>query len=143
MKVFTIFSWFEVWYIKILVLHYIKGGKTSKLKSRKNRWKFTFSTIFSTRPIIFAKGMAWNNVQLSKIFFWKTSAIWYTLMCIVCVNSQPCAKTLFTQSFLYICRICVLHWQKNLTKNPTMICKLYSNPTYFFWCCNYILYFIH
>ena len=63
MKVFTIFSSFEVWYIsplntwkqQDLDFACFQGGKTSKFKSRKNRLKSTFSHIFFYRTYYFGK----------------------------------------------------------------------------------------
>ena len=65
---------------KILVLYVFKGEKFQSLNQEKIGENSLFVLFFSTGPIIVAKGMIWNNVQLSKIFFWKTSAIWDTLM---------------------------------------------------------------
>ena len=63
MKVFTIFSSFEVWYIsplntwkqQDLDFACFQGGKTSKFKSRKNRLKSTFSHFFFYRTYYFGK----------------------------------------------------------------------------------------
>ena len=86
----SFYDFFFIWSLIYFPLEYMKTtrswfcvfsrGKTSKFKSRKNRLKSTFSHFFSTGPIILAKGMIWYNVQLSKIIFWKTPAIWDTLM---------------------------------------------------------------
>ena len=62
-KVFMIFSSFEVWYISPLNtwkqqdLNFacFQGGKTSKFKSRKNRLKSTFSHFFFYRTYYFGK----------------------------------------------------------------------------------------
>ena len=75
MKVLTIFSWFEVWYIsplntwkqQDLGFAYIKGGKMSNLKSKKIGENSLLVTFLFTGPIILAKGMIWNNVPLSII----------------------------------------------------------------------------
>ena len=63
MKVFTIFSSFEVWYIsplntwkqQDLDFACFQGGKTSKFKSRKNRLKSTFSHFFFYTTYYFGK----------------------------------------------------------------------------------------
>ena len=76
-----IFSRFELWSFsplntcktKFLLFSCIKEENISNFKSRKNRWKFPFSHIFSTGPIYLAKGIIWNTVQLSKILFLKNN----------------------------------------------------------------------
>ena len=76
MKVFTIFSWFEVWYIsplntwkqQDLGFACFQGGKTSKFKSRKNRLKSTFSHIFFYRTYYFMMCTLPKNIPFYVLF---------------------------------------------------------------------------
>ena len=77
MKLFMIFSWFEVWYISslniwnntILVLHVFKVGKCQTSNQEKIRENPLLVLYLFTGPIVLAKGMVWYNVQLQKYFF--------------------------------------------------------------------------
>ena len=62
LKVFKIFSWFEVWYIspfeykqQDLGFAFIQGRKMSNFKTIKNREKFPFSPISLYKPYNFGK----------------------------------------------------------------------------------------
>ena len=88
MKVFTIFSSFEVWYIsplntwkqQDLGFACFQGGETSKLKSRKNRLKSTFIKKQFYRTSYFGKRHDMKQRTTFKNHFWKTPAIWDTLI---------------------------------------------------------------
>ena len=81
MKVFTIFSSFEVWYIsplntwkqQDLGFACFQGGKTSKFKSRKNRLKSTFSHIFFYRTYYFGKRHDMKQCTTFKNHFLKNT----------------------------------------------------------------------
>ena len=84
-------DFFFIWSLMYFSLEYLKTtrswfcvfsrGKNFKVQIKKKSVKINFwSLFFSTGPIILAKGMIWYNVQLSKIFFLKTPAIWDTLL---------------------------------------------------------------
>ena len=89
MKVFTVFSWFEVWNVsplkhennKILVLHVFKGEKCQSSNQEKMGGNLLLVLFLFTRPIILAKGIIWYNaISNFKNIFWKMPAIWDTLM---------------------------------------------------------------
>ena len=99
MKVFMIFSRFEVWYFSSLntwnnidcFLMYSRG-ENIKLQIIKK----ILLVPFFIKPIILVKGMIWYNVQLSKYFF-KMPAIWDTLIFIIYI-----CRIFWVLTFLFI-----------------------------------------